>query len=99
MFRTMPNNSTPRTVLIVDDDRLVRWSLAEILTADGHVVTEAKDGATALRAIHGAAVPFDVALLDDDLPDSRDPRLLSELGRVSPTRRVGLTTAYRTPAA
>ena len=43
----MLKKSAPR-VLVVDDEALIRWSLAEMLGERGYVVTEAADAAMAL---------------------------------------------------
>jgi DNA-binding NtrC family response regulator len=84
-------------ILIVDDEPLIRWSLANTLRDSGHEAVEATNGATALRAVTEAATPFDVLLLDFRLPDSTDLRLLAELRRLTPATRVVLMTAYGTP--
>ncbi len=84
-------------ILIVDDEALIRWSLLETLSGCGHVVVEAGDTVGALRAVTGAAVPFDVVLLDFRLPDSNDFALLSRLRRLAPATRIVLMTAYGTP--
>ena len=57
-------------MLIVDDEPLIRWSLAETLTDSGHSVIEAGDGEAAVRMLTDADRPFDVVLLDYRLPDS-----------------------------
>ena len=44
------NNSALR-VLVVEDDALLRWALVETLTAVGHTVVEAVDGAGALGKV------------------------------------------------
>ena len=55
-----------RRVLVVDDEELIRWSLAERLRSDGHEIIEAGTGADALdRADTGV----DLVLLDYKLPD------------------------------
>jgi CheY-like chemotaxis protein len=36
------------TILVVDDEQLIRWSLAERFRADGHDVVEAENGREAL---------------------------------------------------
>src|SRR5215475_4921467 len=54
-------------VLIVDDERLVRWSLRQKCEEWGYVVVEAECGQTALRL---AEREFpDLVLLDVRLPD------------------------------
>ena len=55
-----------RSVLIVDDEPLIRWSLAERLRSDGHVAVEASNAAEAMEhAEHGV----DLVILDYRLPD------------------------------
>lgn len=54
------------TVLVVDDEALIRWSIGERLPAEGYDVLEASDGRTAVdlfgRSVH-------IVLLDSKLPD------------------------------
>ena len=66
----MQKKSAP-SVLVVDDEALIRWSVAEMLGERGYVVTEAGDGRMAVAAIEGAEQPFDVVLLDYRLPTSQ----------------------------
>src|SRR5678816_1556443 len=83
----------PLRVLVVDDESLIRWSLAEALGTAGHIVGEAADAATARRAIAEALDPFDVILLDFRMPDSQDLALLADLRRKSPTSAIVLISA------
>lgn len=53
-------------VLIADDDRAIRESLARALELEGYVVTTAPDGAAALSAARDAAP--DVLVLDVSMP-------------------------------
>ena len=85
------------TVLVVDDEALLRWSLAEILRRSGHSVIEAQNAENARDAITGASTPIDVVLLDYRLPDSNDLRLLEEFRRRLPRSAVVLMTAFGTP--
>ena len=89
--------NTPPTVLVVDDEALIRWSLTEMLGERGYVVTEAGDGRNALAAIENAAEPFDVILLDYRLPDSADLRLLTKIRSVAPSSRIIMITAHNSP--
>jgi DNA-binding NarL/FixJ family response regulator len=94
----MTENPSGLHVLVVDDEPLMCWSVAETLAACGDVVTEAEDGATAMRSLADAHGGVDVVLLDYDLPDSHDLTLLSQVRRLAPASRVILMSAYCTPA-
>lgn len=83
-------------VLVVDDEALVRWSVAETLAAQGYDVAEAGDAASAIRTF-SEPVAADVVLLDLRLPDSDDLRVLSMMRRLSPATPVILMTAYGSP--
>jgi DNA-binding NtrC family response regulator len=84
-------------VLVVDDEPLIRWSLAETLTDRGHTVTEAGDGKEALRVVRLAANRPDVVLLDYRLPDSNDLSLFAAIKRELPEIPIILMTAYGSP--
>src|SRR5215204_404149 len=92
----MEKKSAP-SVLVVDDEALIRWSLAEMLGERGYTVTEAGDGRMAVAAIENADEPFDVVLLDYRLPDSADLRLLEKVRHLAPTSQVIMITAHNSP--
>src|SRR5262245_52177491 len=71
-------------VLIVDDESLMRWSLAQTLAAHGCDVVEAGDARSALAAIRTGRRRFDVVLLDYRLPDSQDLSLLAAIRACAP---------------
>jgi len=56
------------TVLIVDDEEIVRTALKRALTRFGYKVLEAMDGPTAMAAMQGANPPVDLVILDMVLP-------------------------------
>ena len=85
------------TILVVDDEALLRWSLAEVLRRSGHTVIEATSAHEAVDAINSTSSSIDVALLDYRLPDSTDLHLLEEVRRRVPTSAVVLMTAHGTP--
>ncbi len=58
-------NPTPR-ILVVDDEKLIRWSVGERLQRDGYEVLAAESGERALELV--AANAPDVMLLDVRLP-------------------------------
>lgn len=96
-FSVMPKKSAPATVLVVDDEALIRWTLAQALGERGYDVTEAGDARGAIAAVEAAADPFEVILLDYRLPDSADLRLLGTLKRLAPTTRIIMVTAHKDP--
>jgi len=90
-------NSTLRRVLVVDDEPLVRWSIAETLRDRGHFVSESDTTVAALLTLAGSAAPFNVVVLDLHLPDSHDLTLLSYIHGRNPEAVVILMTAFGTP--
>jgi DNA-binding NtrC family response regulator len=84
-------------VLVVEDERLIRWSIAETLGQAGHRVIEVEHGGAAVRALTNAAEAVDVVMLDYRLPDSNDLTLLAAIRRLSPCSGVILMTAQGTP--
>ena len=83
---------TPKaTILIVDDERLIRWSLVERLSAEGYETLEAESGQEAL-ARFGAAV--DLVLLDYRLGDLDGLEVLKALRRRDPDVLIIFFTAF-----
>jgi DNA-binding NtrC family response regulator len=87
----------PRHVLVVDDEPLIRWSVAEALSDLGYDVEEAVDASSALRKVTTASLPFDVVVLDLRLPDMDDLSLLGTLRQLLPAAALVLMTAFGTP--
>jgi DNA-binding NtrC family response regulator len=84
------------TILIVDDDRALRESLAETLGDLGHTTLEAGDGETGL-ALH-AAHPVDAVLLDLRMPGLDGMAVLRRLRAGAHPPPVAILTAVPTAA-
>jgi DNA-binding NtrC family response regulator len=84
-------------VLVVEDEPLIRWSIAETLERMGHTVTEADDAESAIRTLADTPGRVDVVLLDYRLPDSNDLKLLARIRQLAPDSAVLMMTAYGTP--
>ncbi len=82
---------TGATILVVDDEPLIRWSLVERFRSEGYDVVEAETGREALdRARDG----IDLVLLDYKLPDIDGVSVLKKLKEHDPDTLVILLTAY-----
>jgi DNA-binding NtrC family response regulator len=81
-----------RRVLVVDDEPLVRWALAERLRADDYEVTEA---GTAAEAVSKAEHGVDLVLLDYKLPDGDGLAVLRQIRDVDPDLLVIMLTAHK----
>ena len=92
-----PGKSPRPHVLVVDDEALIRWSLAESLTNAGYHVLEAPDRQSALQQFSQARCSVCVVLLDLRLPDSQDLGLLRQIRQIAPDCRVIVMTAHGTP--
>jgi len=82
-------------ILVVEDEALIRWSIAETLAQEGHTVMEAPNAAAAVKALEDED-EIDVVLLDYRLPDSNDLALLASVRRLRPRSAVVMMTAYGT---
>jgi DNA-binding NtrC family response regulator len=87
-------DSSRRTVLVVDDEPLIRATLAEYLSGEGFVVTACASGEEALA--EAGQRPYDVALCDVQLPGIDGIEVLERLLKISPETFVLLITAYAT---
>ena len=83
-------------VLVVDDEPLIRWSIAEALSERGYTVVEAGTGRAAIQEMAEASRPFGVIVLDLRLPDSNNLSLLARLHTLAPRAQIILMTAHGT---
>jgi DNA-binding NtrC family response regulator len=79
------------TILVVDDEALIRWSLAERLKSEGYGVLEADNGQAALDKL---AEGVDLVLLDYRLPDTDGVTILRKIKESDQDTLVILLTAY-----
>ncbi|MFO0983020.1 MAG: sigma-54 dependent transcriptional regulator [Planctomycetota bacterium] len=84
--------SRNRRILVVDDEKMVRWSLRQRLEEEGYDVEEAPDAATAVDLLQKD--DFDLLLLDYRLPDSNGLEILKKAKGLKPDQLAILMTAF-----
>ena len=78
-------------VLIVDDEKLVRWAVKERLTQEGYRVVEAANGQEAQTAFQEGV---DLAILDYRLPDTDGLALMEAFKKADPDVPLMMITAH-----
>jgi DNA-binding NtrC family response regulator len=78
-------------VLIVDDEKLVRWSLRQKCEEWGYQVSEAENGSDGLRLARNESP--DLVLLDVRLPDMNGLQVLQRLKQAGDARAIIMITA------
>ena len=79
-------------ILLVDDNDLVRRSLARVLRRGGHEVVACGSPEEARAELEGS-IAFDLAITDFDLGHTTCDALLAQIRERSPTTRVMVLTA------
>jgi DNA-binding NtrC family response regulator len=81
-------------ILVVDDQDMMRDSLAATLVREGHEVIAATDGAGAVSRLNGGR--FDLMITDLKMPKMTGIELLAEAKKLRPEMPVVLMTAFAT---
>ena len=79
------------TILVVDDEGLIRWSLTERLKSEGYEVLEAESGGAALEQLPEGV---DLVLLDYKLPDTDGVSVLRKIKEFDQDILVIMLTAF-----
>ena len=82
------------TVLVVEDDNLVRELAVRVLEAAGYAVLSACDGADALRVCSAHAGPIHLALSDVVMPTLGGAGFAAQIALVRPDLRVLFMSGY-----
>jgi PAS domain S-box-containing protein len=90
---------TGETVLVIDDEPIVRMLIVEVLTEAGYTALEADDGPSGLKIIESGA-RLDLLITDVGLPGGMNGRQVADAARVSrPDLKVLFVTGYAENAA
>lgn len=80
-----------KRILLVDDQKLVRAALRMMLELDGHQVTEACDGAEALKLF--TISEFDLVITDFEMPVMAGNQLAVGIKQLAPSLPILMITA------
>jgi DNA-binding NtrC family response regulator len=83
--------SKPR-ILIVEDEKLIRWSLRQRFQEEGYTVQEAEDAQQALALLEASV--FDLVMLDYKLPDATGLEVLRRIREQDQDIVALIMTAY-----
>ena len=81
-----------KSILVIDDDRLIRSFISTILKEDGHRIEEAENGRSALEKLRNA--DFELVITDLRMPDISGMDVLCEGRNIRPEARWIIITAY-----
>lgn len=87
------------TVLVIDDERLVRNAVRGVLEPMGYTVREAPDGESGLALFQRERDRIDVVLLDVSMPGVRGETVFANIRVEAPHAKVILFAGYRPPQA
>lgn len=80
------------TVLIVDDEPLIRWSVRQAIEQSGHTAFEAENGSSAISIAQRE--DLSLAMIDLKLPDMTGIDVMKQVLQVQPNIAVIIMTAY-----
>jgi PAS domain S-box-containing protein len=86
--------SQPLTILLVDDEAIVRAATVEMLTDLGHHVVEAGSAAHALELLRGGGTSPDLVITDYLMPVMNGAELAAEIRARDPNMPILLATGY-----
>jgi len=82
------------TILVVDDEPLVRMVAERFLSRSGYTVVTADSGDAALELLHQRGAEIDLVLLDLTMPGKRGPQVVAALRAFLPELPVVITSGY-----
>src|ERR1017187_620217 len=93
--RTLENNAKAATILVIDDDSQIRYSLSRVLSSRGYLVSEAPSGEQGVAMVKKGPLP-DLVFLDIRMTGMSGLEALQHIRSVNPKQLVILMTAFGT---
>ena len=82
------------TVLLVEDERIVRSLVAEILESNGYVVLQAADGPSAIELLRRRSEPIHLLITDVVMPGMSGPEVAQRVVALRPETEVLYISGY-----
>ncbi|WP_167631990.1 PAS domain S-box protein [Mariprofundus ferrooxydans] len=89
-----PTGKGGKTILLADDEDVVRHTAAEVLESFGYRVLQARDGLQAIEIFSRQHQEIDLLILDVVMPHYGGPVLANKLREISPNMPVLYATGY-----
>jgi len=86
--------SSGETILIIDDDEVVRTTLSQVFLSLGYHVLTAADGEAGVNAFHGHADMVSLVIADVAMPIMDGPTAIKEMRGIRPELPVIFITGY-----
>ena len=93
-YRAEQSNALAGTVLVVEDEELLRRAVSKVLRQRGFSVMEVSDGSAAIDLICTCKDNIDLIVLDVTLPGRPSREVLEAARRMRPEVKIILTSAY-----
>ncbi|HWL15875.1 MAG TPA: response regulator, partial [Opitutus sp.] len=91
----MSETAKPATILVIDDDAEIRYSLSRVLSSRGYQITEAPSGEQGVALVKKGPAP-DLVLLDVRMSGMGGIEALQMIRGANPKQLVILMTAFGT---
>ena len=79
-------------ILVVDDDKLIRWSLKEIFTQEGYVVDAVATAKDALK--QAKTIPYELIFSDLEINDENGIEMLKKARAFQPKAEIIILSAF-----
>lgn len=87
-------SATPSTILVVEDDNIVRMLIVDVLEELEYAVLEAEDGAIALEALKDQSTIIDLMMTDHGLPGISGRELAEQARVLRPSLPILFASGY-----
>jgi len=96
IYPTLPSPASggPETILVVDDDSVIRSIAGRVLTRAGYQILEATNGVHALEVCKQYEYAIHLILSDIVMPEMRGPELGRRIGILYPGMKILFMSAY-----